>query len=94
MTPDDCIRKRLRVSGHVQGVWYRGAMQREAQLVGLVGWVKNLPDGRVEAVVQGTAEQIGSIIRWCAVGPPAAKVTDVETHDEPVSELAGFNIRY
>ena len=69
-------------------------MQREAQSLGLVGWVKNLPDGSVEAVVQGTNEQIGRITQWCAVGPPAARVADVETHDEPVSELAGFDIRY
>jgi acylphosphatase len=88
------VRKRVLVSGRVQGVWYRGAMQSEARSLGLVGWVKNLPDGRVEAVVQGTTESVSEILRWCETGPPAASVSSVDSRDEPVSELTDFDVRY
>ncbi len=88
------ICKRIVVSGHVQGVWFRGSMQAEAQRLALVGWVKNLPNGNVEAVVEGPCDSVSELIRWCAVGPPASRVMDVATHDEPTSGLDEFSVRY
>lgn len=88
------VSKRVVVTGRVQGVWYRGAMQREALRLGLSGWVKNLPDGSVEAAVEGAGDLVDELVRWCASGPPAAQVTGVKTHDEPVRGYTGFNIRY
>lgn len=88
------ICKRVVVTGRVQGVWYRGAMQQEALRLGLSGWVKNLPDGRVEAVVEGPGHLVDELVRWCASGPPAAHVVDVTAHDEPVTGYTGFDVRY
>ncbi|HUJ27372.1 MAG TPA: acylphosphatase [Myxococcales bacterium] len=70
-------RAELLVSGMVQGVFYRGSAQEEAMRLGLLGWVQNLPDGRVEAVVEGPKEQVDDFIAWCRQGPPAARVEDV-----------------
>lgn len=91
---DAVVAKRVLISGHVQGVWYRGSMQREAERLGLRGWVRNLPDGRVEALVEGPNADVNAIVRWCASGPPAARVSDVSTHDETPCAIVGFNVRY
>lgn len=77
------------VSGKVQGVWYRGSTQTEARRLGLVGWVKNLPDGRVELLAVGDETRLLALLDWLPVGPPAARVGDVkvtwrapEQHDD------------
>lgn len=88
------VGKRIVVTGRVQGVWYRGAMQQEALRLGLSGWVKNLPDGSVEATAEGAGDRVDELVRWCASGPPAARVAEVTTHDEPVTGYTGFDIRY
>jgi acylphosphatase len=82
--------------GRVQGVAFRYFTQREASSIGIRGWVRNLSDGRVEALFDGSEEQIASMLRWCQKGPPMSKVTSVETQDEEaVEELApSFDIRY
>lgn len=87
-------RKRVRVvvTGHVQGVWYRGSMQQEARRLGLAGWVRNVPDGSVEAVVEGPAAGVGEILRWCRSGPAGARVADVTRYDEPLEGLTDFRI--
>lgn len=80
------------IAGRVQGVWYRGAMQREAERLGLAGWVKNRPDGKVEAVVEGAPAHVDSLVAWCRKGPPSARVEDVAVHEEPPQGLSGFRV--
>lgn len=85
----------LFISGKVQGVFYRATAVEVARKLGLAGWVRNLPDGRVEAVAQGDEEQIEEFIRWCRNGPPAARVEDIEVEPwlyDP--SLRDFEIRY
>jgi acylphosphatase len=87
------VRKRVLVSGRVQGVWFRASTQATAQRHRVTGSVSNLPDGRVEAVFQGFPEHVEACIAWCRTGPPGARVTGVETSDEPVvSGERGFEI--
>ena len=78
------VRVRATVSGRVQGVGYRAACAREAQRLGVAGWVRNLPDGRVELRAQGTRGRVEALIDWCRKGPPAARVTSVDVDWEPV----------
>jgi acylphosphatase len=88
-------RFRLRITGRVQGVWYRGATQAEARKLGVDGWVRNLPDGAVEALIEGDAEVVRALIEWCRTGPPGAHVTAVQQSPEPVGDdLAEFEIRH
>ena len=87
-------RVRLRISGRVQGVYYRGATMAEAHRLGVSGWVRNLPDGSVEALLEGVPEAVRTLISWCRVGPPGAVVTGVQESREPASgdPLRGFRI--
>lgn len=64
----------LRIEGRVQGVWFRESMRREAERLGVTGWVRNLPDGSVEAVVQGSVEAVDALLVWSRTGPPMARV--------------------
>ena len=87
------MRAHLLMSGRVQGVFYRASTQEEGVRLGLTGWVRNLPDGRVEAVVEGTDEQVRQLIDWCKVGPPAARVDDVDVqHEGYVGEFRRFEV--
>jgi acylphosphatase len=87
------IRAHVFVSGLVQGVFYRATCQREAQARGLRGWVRNLPDGRVEAVFQGPREAVEDMLRWCAKGPPRAQVSKIDlTYEDPQPDLQGFRV--
>ncbi len=88
------MRKRVRivVSGAVQGVGYRWHCRREAAARGVAGFVRNLPDGRVEAVLEGDASSVEAMLDWCRSGPPTARVSSAETTDEqPVGE-SSFHI--
>jgi len=88
-------RRHLRISGRVQGVWYRGAMQAEARRLGVRGWVRNQPDGSVEAVVEGELTAVRTLVAWCRTGPPAAHVADVAESAAPSGDdLRDFEIRY
>lgn len=75
---------RFTVSGAVQGVGFRYATQRKAQELGLTGWVRNLPDGNVEGVAQGSADALDALRQWLSVGPRFAKVSGLTlTEEEP-----------
>ena len=88
------VRAHLLISGIVQGVGYRYHTRRQAQGLGLVGWVCNLDDGRVEAVLQGTREQVESMIKWCYRGPSEARVADIAvTYEDAADEFPDFGIR-
>src|SRR6185503_18910461 len=73
--------KRLSIRGRVQGVGYRQWMVEEAQALGLTGWVRNRRDGSVEALVDGTPEQVAQLVERAHRGPPAARVTSVDAED-------------
>jgi acylphosphatase len=84
---------RLRISGLVQGVGFRDAMQREAARLGVAGWVRNCTDGSVEALAQGDAAAVAALAQWAHRGPPAARVERVECgppaagHDRPYARF-------
>lgn len=83
------------VSGLVQGVCFRYATEKEADRRGVAGWVRNLPDGRVEAVFEGEEEAVEGMIAFCRTGPPGARVEEVEVRWEaPSGAYQGFSIRY
>lgn len=89
------IRAHVFVSGRVQGVFFRSETRREAKKHGVTGWVRNLPDGRVEAVFEGDEEAVKKLIEFCKHGPPYAKVTRVEVlWENYTSEFSDFEIRY
>ncbi|SDY42304.1 acylphosphatase [Halopenitus persicus] len=89
----DRVRAHVHVSGHVQGVYYRATTRDTAREHGVDGWVKNLPDGRVEAVFEGPREAVESMVEWCHEGSPRATVEDVAvTYEEPAG-IEGFEIR-
>ncbi|MBD2302972.1 MULTISPECIES: acylphosphatase [Nostocales] len=87
------IRAHVLISGRVQGVGYRYATVDTASQLGLTGWVRNLPDGRVEAVFEGVREVVEEMIRWCYSGPPAAVVQGVVTEYEEPEGLRGFEVK-
>jgi acylphosphatase len=87
------IRRRVLVSGRVQGVWFRNACRIEARRLGVGGWVRNLSDGRVEAAFEGEPDAVNELANWCQHGPPHAVVVGIEVADEqPIGEQ-GFRIR-
>lgn len=87
------IRRRIIVHGRVQGVFFRDTTRRVARSRGLGGWVRNTPDGTVEAVFEGEEEAVESMVRWCREGPRGAVVERVEVIDEEPEGLAEFRIR-
>lgn len=70
--------QRLRVHGRVQGVWFRESMRLEAERLEVTGWVRNAPDGTVEAVIQGAPDAVEALIDWARRGPPLARVDGVD----------------
>ncbi len=83
------------VSGRVQGVFFRATTRKEAEKRGVKGWVKNLRDGRVEAVFEGEEEKVEEMIDFCHRGSSAAKVKDVEIEwEEYKDEFSNFSVRY
>lgn len=86
-------RAHIKIRGRVQGVYYRASTLYEAQKLGLTGWVRNCPDGSVEAVAEGPREKIEALVTWCKHGPPGARVTDVNVRWEaPENTFSGFSI--
>lgn len=84
---------RVLVSGTVQGVWFRESTREEADRHGVGGWVRNLPDGRVEAAFEGPALGVEAMVAWCHRGPPNAAVERVEAKaEEPKGEAGPFKV--
>lgn len=87
-------RVHLFVTGRVQGVWFRQGTEQRARELGVTGWVRNLPDGRVEAVAEGEAMAVSQLVDYCRQGPPLARVDQLAVEDEPATgEFAGFEAR-
>ncbi len=87
------IRCRVLISGQVQGVNFRHTCRRMAQQRGVNGWVRNLPDGRVEAVFEGAAADVEHLVEWARHGPVLAAVADVAVQSEQPEGLTAFLIR-
>jgi acylphosphatase len=91
----DEARAHLFIEGRVQGIFYRAFTRDVAHTLGLKGWVRNLYDGRVEAVFEGKKEIIERAIKECFSGPPGARVTNIEVKwEESAGDLKGFAIKY
>lgn len=84
----------IRVTGRVQGVFFRASTKRRALELELTGWVKNTPDGAVEALFEGEENRIQEVLAWCRTGPPGALVINLEWHEAPYTGgFCDFNIR-
>jgi len=91
---EERTRAHLTIDGRVQGVWFRAATREAAERLGVTGWVCNLPDGRVEAVLEGEHSRVEEMIQWCRQGPPAARVDEMDvTHEPWQGEFEHFAIR-
>jgi len=83
---------RLVVTGRVQGVGFRWSARRAAERIGVDGWVRNLPDGSVEAHVEGSADRVAAMLAWLRQGPDGADVSGVRAEDVAPEGLTGFTI--
>jgi acylphosphatase len=88
----DAARKRVVVHGDVQGVFFRDTTRRQAGSRGVAGWVRNCPDGTVEAVFEGDPDAVESMVRFCREGPRGAEVERVDVSDEGPEGLSGFEV--
>jgi acylphosphatase len=86
------LRKRVIVHGRVQGVFFRDTTRRTAESRGVAGWVRNNPDGSVEAVFEGQEDAVESMVGFAREGPRGATVEHVEVRDEAPEDLTGFHI--
>lgn len=84
---------RVVASGRVQGVWYRQSCREIAVAAGVTGWVRNNPDGTVEALLQGDSAAVEHVIAWMREGPPQAVVTDVSVKPATPSQADRFEVR-
>jgi acylphosphatase len=84
---------RIRVTGKVQGVWYRQHAKERAVSLALTGTVQNLSDGSVEIIATGAVEQLDQLLDWCRSGPPKAKVAEVESEILPLLDYHEFSIK-
>ena len=80
------------VSGKVQGVWFRASTQTQANALGVKGWVRNLPDGRVEVIVCGQKAKVDALCEWLKKGPDRARVTEFFCEEMPTGEYQGFEV--
>jgi acylphosphatase len=87
------VRRRLVVSGGVQGVWFRESCRQEAARLGVTGWVRNRPDGRVEIEAEGEADAVAALEAWANEGPPLAQVVRVVADDIDVQRAERFEVR-
>ena len=94
MSNSALVQARVLVSGTVQGVAYRAYTRQMAEELSVSGWVRNLRDGRVEAVFEGTRDRVDRAVQWCHSGSPSAEVTGVEVKYNSSTGLQGFEVRY
>ena len=88
-------RVHLLISGRVQGVYFRQSMMETAEKNNVVGWVQNLPDNKVEAMLEGNDTNVDAVIEWAYFGPAGAAVDDLKiTEENHVGEFSDFEIRY
>jgi acylphosphatase len=86
-------RVHLFVSGLVQGVFFRATTTKQAVSLGLTGWVRNLRDGRVEILAEGSTERISEFLAWCKIGPARARVEHLQVQDEkPLGDFVEFQV--
>ena len=94
LTLFDMVTRRIEISGRVQGVGFRYAMQSEAERLGVRGWVRNRRDGSVEALAYGEPAAVERLIEWARRGPPAAHVTSLRVSEAPAEDLSSaFGLR-
>jgi acylphosphatase len=92
---EEKVRAHVIIHGRVQGVCFRMETQQAAEKIGVGGWVRNQPDGTVEAVFEGTASRIDQVLKWCHNGPPLSKVTHVDLEWERYQgEFKSFEIAF
>lgn len=94
MAGEENARAHVWISGRVQGVFFRAYTVDEAEARGVAGWVRNTPDGRVEAAFEGKRSAVEAMIAWCREGPPAARVSSVEVAWEEPKGERGFGTRH
>jgi acylphosphatase len=87
------VRRHVVVTGRVQGVFFRDSVRERADAHGVTGWACNRSDGAVEAVLEGSPEDVERVVRFCRTGPPRAEVDDVNVSEEEPEGLDGFSIR-
>jgi acylphosphatase len=91
----DKVRKRVLVSGLVQGVNFRANTRSAARRIGVAGWVRNLPDGRVEAVIEGDSQSVEAMLAWLRKGPTYSRVDKLDVREElPTGEFSDFDVTY
>jgi acylphosphatase len=88
------VRTRVVAHGRVQGVFYRDTCRREASASGVAGWVRNCPDGTVEAVFEGDADAVRRMVEWAREGPSYARVDRLDEYDEEPAGESAFRIRH
>lgn len=86
------VRRRIVVHGRVQGVFFRDACRREAERLGVAGWVRNADDGTVQAVFEGGPDAVAALIAWARTGSDRAQVDRLETSEEEPEGLKGFRV--
>ncbi|MFW6118729.1 MAG: acylphosphatase [Planctomycetota bacterium] len=93
--PTEKARARIVISGRVQGVFFRARTRDMARKLDVTGWVRNRPDGKVEAVFEGSKEAVRKLVSWCREGPRMARVENVSVEwEDATEEFGGFSIRY
>jgi len=85
-------RKRVVVSGRVQGVFFRDTVRRRAESAGVAVWVRNTPEGSVEAVFEGVPAAVDELVEFCRRGPGRAEVASIEVEEETPEGLTGFEV--
>jgi acylphosphatase len=90
---DDVVRRKVTAHGRVQGVFFRDSARDRAKTHGVAGWIRNTPDGAVEAVLEGPPEAVDRVTRFLETGPPDAKVDRTEVDEQRPEGLSGFEIR-
>jgi acylphosphatase len=93
MASEPFVRRHLVVQGRVQGVFFRDTIRQRARAHDVAGWARNRPDGALEAVFEGSPENVDRLVRFCETGPPRAHVDHIDVDAEEPEGLTGFKVR-